>query len=248
MASPPQAGYIAGNKESGIDDHAGQRQGNPFTLGKARSKIMTLSIDDVIRSRRSVRFFKEGDAINKADLKDLLEAARQAPSAKNLQPIEYVLVDNANVKNALSTACRQNQPSQAPAVIVVLGNMQISSQLSKISVSPNSTSYRSTHMFIYMDAAAAIENMLLAATAKGIDSLWISSFDDKAVHDALQLPEHLEPFAIICFGHRARPPFSPKKRSIDERLYHNHYRPKSQDFAYLEQCKLINSIRGEYAR
>jgi len=205
-----------------------------------------MDVIDAIRSRRSVRFFKEGDEISKADLRAILESGRYAPSAKNLQPIEYMIVSDAVVRKQLSKACNQDQPSKAPAVVMVLGNLQISAKLGEISSNPNSTSYRSTHMFIHMDAAAAIENMLLTATSMGIDSLWISSFADNDVHAALELPGHIIPLAILCFGHRTRPPFSPHKRPIDERTYHDRYKGKSQDLSYLGKCRLINSKLGEY--
>jgi len=149
-----------------------------------------MEVIDAIRSRRSVRFFKEGDEISKTDLRVILESGRWAPSAKNLQPIEYIIVNDRGVREKLSRACNQDQPSKAPAVIVVLGNLQISAKLGEIAANPSSTSYRSTHMFIHMDAAAAIENMLLTATSMGLDSLWISSFADNDVHAALELPEH----------------------------------------------------------
>ncbi len=202
----------------------------------------------VINKRRSVRCFKRKDRIAKNDIKLILEAAKLAPSARNLQPIEYIIVEDQDIKKSLSGACHQNQPELVPLVIAVIGNLSICEKLGQISSHRFTTSYKGTHVFIYMDTGAAIENMLLQATSLGIDSLWISSFDNEAVAKTLKLPKNYLPLAIVCFGHRLMPPFSPPKRKIEDRLYLNHFKNKQHDFSYLEECKLINEENAELAR
>ena len=204
--------------------------------------------EEIIKKRRSVRCFKRKDKIAKDDIEHILEAAKWAPSARNLQPIEFIIIDDQNTKKALSGACHQNQPEQVPLVIAVIGNLDVCRKLGQISSHRVTTSYKGTHVFIYMDAGACIENMLLQATSRGIDSLWISSFDNEAVAEILLLPENYLPLAIVCFGHRLMPPFSPQKRKIEDRLYFNHFENKKHDFSYLEECKLINEEKGELAR
>ena len=203
---------------------------------------------EVIKRRKSVRCFKQNDSISKEDLDLILESAKYAPSARNLQPIEYIIIKDPQKKDEFSKICRQNQPSNAPLVIGVVGNLNISKKLGRISSHDVTTEYKGTHIFIYMDAAAAIQNMLLTSTSLGIDSLWISSFDEKETYRILDLPEDYIPLAILCFGHRLKEPFSPKKRSIENRLYFDSFRSKKQDLSYLEQCKLINEAKGELSR
>ncbi len=206
-----------------------------------------MDVLDAIKQRRSVRFFKDNDEISKEETKLILEAAKWAPSTHNLQPIEYIVLHDKSVKKAVTAACNQNQPMKAPLAIVILGNMHLAAKLSEVTTHATSTAYRGTHMLVHMDAAAAIQNMLLVATSLGIDSLWIGSFVDHKIHEVLELPEHLVPLAILCFGHRSRPPFNPHKRPIEERLYSDRYKLKHQDMSYLEECRLINSEFGEYA-
>jgi len=208
-----------------------------------------MDFEDIIKNRRTVRCFKEQDKISDEDIKTILESARWAPSAKNLQPLEYIIIKDESIKKELSVACRQNQPEKVPLVIGVIGNLNISKKIGKISTHDTTTEYKGTHIFIYMDAGAAIQNMLLTATKKEIDSLWISSFDEKEIYRILKLPEDYIPLAILCFGHRAKPPFAPKKRTIEERLYLNQFdEGKKQDLSYLEECKLINEERGELGK
>ena len=207
-----------------------------------------MEVNDAIKNRRSVRCFVEDDTISKDDINSILESAKFAPSAKNLQPIEYILIEDKEIKKELSIACRQNQPEKVPVVIAVIGNLNISKRLGKISTHDTTTEYKGTHIFIYMDAGAAIQNMLLTATSLGIDSLWISSFDEKEIYRILKLPEDYIPLAILCFGHRLKPPFAPSKRDIKDRLFINHFENKPQDTSYLEECKLINEEKGELKR
>ena len=75
---------------------------------------------EIAKRRRSVRDFKERDEISNKDRNLILEAARWAPSAKNLQPIEYVIVKDGDVRKGLSAACHQNQPEKAPLNRIII--------------------------------------------------------------------------------------------------------------------------------
>ena len=56
---------------------------------------------ETIRSRRSIRKYKEGAAVPKEDLKQILEAAMMAPSACNTRPWEFVVLQDREKLNAL---------------------------------------------------------------------------------------------------------------------------------------------------
>ncbi|MBT7903315.1 NTP transferase domain-containing protein [Candidatus Woesearchaeota archaeon] len=196
--------------------------------------------------RRSIRMFKENDYINKQQIMTLLEAARWAPSAKNIQALEFIIIDDIDIKEKLSVYCQQIQPKVCPTSILVIGDLELAGRVGEISTHSCTTKERGQNMFIYMDAAAAIQNMLLTATALNIDSLWISSFNDKKIIDLFNLHSNWVPLALICLGHRTKPPFNPPKRSISERIYLNKFEERNKDFSYLEICKKINEENGEY--
>lgn len=200
-----------------------------------------------VLTRRSVRSFKENDSINRKDVMTILEAVRWAPSAKNLQPLEYIIVDDPILKGKLAEYCEQIQPAVCPVCILVVGDLYLAGLVGKLSSHQCTTKERGQHMFIYMDAAAAIENLLLTATSLSIDSLWISSFKDKKIAELFDLPAKFIPLAVICLGHRNKPPFSPPKRELRERIYLNKFEERHKDFSYLEICKKINEENGEYA-
>jgi len=221
---------------------------------------------NTIKKRKSVRCFKEKDSIPEEDVVLILESARYAPSAKNLQMTEFIIANSQEIRDKLSELSNQNQPSIVPLVIVIIANLNIIKKMDDISPQLTIGNFmkviknydqilkktkhiisipKKTVSFAYMDAGASIQNMLLTATELNIDSLWIGNFNFNEVSRLLKLPENYIPLAILCFGHRKKPPFSPEKRSIEERLYYDTFEKKEQDFGYLEECKLIKHPDGE---
>ncbi len=212
-------------------------------MGKAMASYKLLS--ELIRKRRSVRSFQQNDVISRHSLGLILEAAKHAPSARNLQPLEFIILKDEKQKERIADACRQNQPKTAPLSILVVGNLELAGKVGEISSHDITTKEKGEKMFIYMDAAAAIQNMLLTATALDIDSLWMSSFDDATITKAANIPKSHIPLAVISFGHRSKQPFSPAKLNIGERTHYDYFSKKEADLAYLETCRQINEPNGE---
>lgn len=200
---------------------------------------------ELIRKRRSVRFFQQNDVISDHSLSLILEAARHAPSARNLQPLEFIILKDEKQKEKIAKACRQDQPKLTPLSLLVVGNLEIAGKVGEISSHDTTTREKGEKMFIYMDAAAAIQNMLLAATSLGIDSLWISSFDETEITKAAKIPKSHIPLAVISFGHRARQPFAPPKLGVESRTHYDFFSKKEADLSYLETCRQINEPNGE---
>jgi nitroreductase len=203
------------------------------------------SPDDVlnlIRRRRSCRFFRKGEDMPEDDVKRILEAAMWAPSARNLQPLEYIMVRGERSREMLSQFARQSQPTDTPLSIVVIGDLKRAREVGDISPHDVTTHIKGLKMFIYMDAAAAIENMLLMAESLGYNTLWISSFDEDALEEFLKLPERFIPIAIICIGHKSRDIVVPPKRDITHRLHYEYWGPKPQDESHLGFSKKINEV------
>ncbi|MBD3388814.1 MAG: hypothetical protein GF416_07075 [Candidatus Altiarchaeales archaeon] len=195
---------------------------------------------DVIKRRRSVREFEPTARLSDYDLDYLIEAARWAPSARNLQPIEYVIIRSPDRKGMLAEASRQSQPEQASACILAVGDLWRASMVGDVSSHDVTTREKGLNWFIYMDCAAAVQNMLLAANSRDIDSLWISSFDDSRVKEDFGLPERFHPLAIVCLGSRRQEPETPPKRDKEEIVHFEEWKPKEVDDAYLEYSGSIN--------
>ena len=156
---------------------------------------------DCIKSRPSVREFRE-EPISDSVMDELLRAAVSAPSAKNSQDWEFIVVREPEVKKGLS---RQFMTGKAPVVVVVCSNGK-----------RNMCGSKGESLFSIQDTAAATQNLMLAAWAKGIGSCWIGAFDEDEVRELLELPEHVRPLAVIPLGYPSSGPSKPGRLPLGD--------------------------------
>ncbi len=152
---------------------------------------------DLILSRRTVRQFKP-EPVPRALLERLVDAGRLAPSAANLQPLEFVLVDEPTVRDEVFPCLKwaayiapagNPAPGREPAAyIVVLVNTAVREK-----------------MFEY-DVGAAHENMILAAAAEGVASCWLLSIDRDRLRGILGVPESRKIDSVLALGYPAEAP------------------------------------------
>jgi len=153
-----------------------------------------------------------GEAVSKEEVQRLIEAARWAPSAGNLQPWEFILIRDQETKRKLSIAALdQTFIEDAPVVIVVCADQARSARRYQ---------NRGVHLYSLQDTAAAIQNILLAVHAMELGACWIGAFDESGVRDVLGTPRNWKPVAIVPVGHPAERPVAPRRRAIDEIVHH----------------------------
>jgi len=146
----------------------------------------------VIEARHSVRAFDPREDVSPEAIQRILEAAIQAPSAGNRQPWHFVVVRREQVRQRLANAAGgQSFVAQAPVVIVVCTDPGRSAER---------YGERGTNLYCIQDTAAAVEHILLAATALGLGCCWVGAFDHSAAAGALQLSATLHPVAMIPIG------------------------------------------------
>lgn len=176
-----------------------------------------MDVFEAIKNRRSTRAFTS-QAISNAQVKKLLEAARQAPSAGNIQPWEFVVVRKPEVKRGLCEAAgNQNFIEKAPVVIVVCANTSRSGQR---------YGSRGVDLYCLQDTAAATQNMLLAAHALGLATCWVGAFEEKEARKVLKTPAAVRPVAIIPVGHSAQKPKIGSRRTLNEFVHHETFENK----------------------
>ena len=144
---------------------------------------------EVLFTRRSFRKYGN-EPVTEEDLKTILEAGMNAPSASNRQPWHFVVVDDRAKLNAIMEVHPYSRMlAEAPMAIVVCGDTKISAN------------------FWPQDCAAATENILLAARALDLGTVWMGVYPDEdrvhEVHELFNLPQHIQPLAIIALGHPA---------------------------------------------
>ena len=147
---------------------------------------------ELILKRRTIRRFKQ-DPIPEATLEKLVNAARLAPSGANLQPLEFIIVDDRSLVDQIFPCLKwaayiapKGDPPEGKrpiAYIVVLVNTRI-----------KSSGYEH-------DSGAAIENLILAALEEGIGSCWLGSIDRKTVKTILRIPDHYLIDSIVALGY-----------------------------------------------
>jgi nitroreductase len=175
---------------------------------------MSIDVFQAITGRRSVRTFKS-DPIPEDVINRLLEAAQWAPSAGNMQARDFIVVKDSDVKLRLAEASwGQYFIAEAPVVIIVCANLERSAQR---------YGERGKSLYAILDAAAAVENLLLAAYALGLGTCWIGAFDDDRVKRTLSVPDHVKPIAIIPVGYPRRQPKPTPRIPIDRITYRDRY-------------------------
>lgn len=178
-----------------------------------------MNVFEAIKSRRSIRAFTH-EPVSDEEVMKLIDAARWAPSAGNIQPWEFVVVRNPEIKRGLSAAALdQTFIEEAPVVIVVCANQ----------LRPSSGyGSRGVDLYCLQDTAAATQNMLLAACALGLATCWVGAFQEEEARKVLNIPDGVRPVAIIPVGHPAEKPEAPERRPMSEIVHHETFGRKQR--------------------
>jgi coenzyme F420-0:L-glutamate ligase / coenzyme F420-1:gamma-L-glutamate ligase len=192
-------------------------------------------IPALLLARRTVRFYR-ADPVADDVVRALLEAAAAAPSAHNAQPTRYVVVRSPEAKRALAERMgrrwrRDLERSGAPEASV---KVELRFSMRRFSEAPVLilVGYTMTGMDVYPDrarraaeqamavqsAAAAMQNLLLAASANGLGACWCCAplFCPGVVRGALRLPRDFVPQALVTIGRPAHTPPVPPRKSLDD--------------------------------
>jgi len=166
---------------------------------------------EAIKRRRSVRAFTN-EQVSDEEVRKIIDAARQAPSAGNIQPWEFVVVRDPEIKRGLSAAALdQTFIEEASVVIVVCVNQLRSAR---------GYGTRGVNLYCLQDTAAATQNMLLAACALGLATCWVGAFNEEEARRVLNIPNGVRPVAIVPVGHPAEKPEAPERRPLSEIVHH----------------------------
>ena len=144
---------------------------------------------ETIRSRRSIRKYKEGAVIPKEDIKQILEAAMMAPSACNTRPWEFAVIENRNTLNRLMEVHPYvSMLRTASLAIVVCAKPELQD-----GICPG---------YFPEDCAAATQNILLAAAELGYGTCWCGVYPMMERVDAVRQVIGVEstPYSIVALG------------------------------------------------
>jgi nitroreductase len=150
------------------------------------------SVYDMIRKWRTIRRFKP-KPVPESILLQIVDAARLAPSASNIQPCEFILVTQPGKMTETfecidwdKAAFPRGEPKtheRPTAYLVVLVDL--------IKKRKGGGS----------DAAAAAENAVLTATELGLGSCWIVHVRRKKLKKSLRIPHHMNVDSVLALGY-----------------------------------------------
>lgn len=141
---------------------------------------------ETILKRRSIRGFLDKE-VRRDDIELMLKAAMAAPSACNLQPWSFVVVNEPELLAELMKCTEQGTYGPSLIIVVCGFNKHIPWQ---------DESWR-------QDCGNAIQNILLEATELGLGSVCIGGFDDNAVSALLDIPDDIHPVCLVEIGYPA---------------------------------------------
>ena len=147
-----------------------------------------MNVFETLKKRRSIRKYQTKPVENEK-LNKILEAARLGPSADNRQPIHFLIVTKPEVRASLRAAYAAEWFLQAPAIIVVCANPK------------ESWRRRDGEEFWKVDAAIAVQNLILASTELGLGTCWVASFEEKEAKKALNIPKEIRVVAMTPLGY-----------------------------------------------
>ena len=185
-----------------------------------------MDVYEAIKGRRSCRSFSPKPVDGKA-LERILEAATWAPSPMNAQPWEFIVVTDPGVKERIrheAERCRAWAREEsgwgwldkyrvdflqsAPVLVVVVGD-------------PKKTGvdrFQAGGGTAYQHAcAAAVQNMLLAAHAEGLGSLWFTLYDKVNLSGLLGIDPERNPVAVVCLGVPEKEPAPVPRKDAGEK-------------------------------
>jgi len=170
-----------------------------------------------IMTRTSIRQFK-AQPVEQDKVDILLKAAMAAPTALNLQPWHFIVINDKETIALLSG----KQPTSAPLMIAVCGDTD------KTMLPDGSTKLPD---FWVEDVSAATENLLLAAHALGLGAVWTGVYpamDRTAeVANVLNCPQNIVPLAVVRVGYPDESP-EPKNKYKEENISYNKFGAKQK--------------------
>jgi coenzyme F420-0:L-glutamate ligase / coenzyme F420-1:gamma-L-glutamate ligase len=190
-----------------------------MTISYAAPASESAAAHRLMRGRRSIRRYQP-DAIGRDVLDRLFLSAAAAPSAHNLQPWRYIVIEDATAKAALGRAMgerlagdrtRDGDPPDVIARDVARSHARITGApvlilvcltLEEADVYPDAVRSHAEFLMAVQSTAMATQNLLLAAHAEGLAACWMCAplFCPEVVRASLDLPLTWQPQGLVTLG------------------------------------------------
>ncbi|MFC1803234.1 nitroreductase family protein [Thermoproteota archaeon] len=184
-----------------------------------------MEVFEAIKKRRSIRKYKP-DKIPEKDLKEILEAARLAPSAHNWQYWKFILVRDPD-KIKLLAEITQPFLSEAACAIVALAKGDPSVNLIRARAKEKKFTLDMAYSYLInlfkRDVMIAIQNMVIAAQGLGYGTCWIGTMVEEEVKKLLGIPLEWNVVDLISVGVPDESPEPKSRKPFSEIFFDEEY-------------------------
>ena len=176
-----------------------------------------MEFQDVIRRRRMIRTF-ESRPVPDPLLQELLRVAQRAPSAGHTQPLQVVVVRDAEARKDLAQASwsRGARPDAGDATVVFCGELIREAER---------YGARGAHKYLYIDVAYSALLFMLAATDHRLATAFIGDFHEEHVQAVLGLPPSVVPVGMVIVGYGSEPSRTRSWRPLRDVVHYDRYAP-----------------------
>ena len=188
-------------------------------------------LKSLVRSSRTVRRFKKDEVVSLEDLRELIDIARVTSSAKNMQPIKYILITQEDHVQKLAQTAQwaahlkewnQSEDERPSAFILMLNDQMIDG-------------------FPMFDAGASFTALSLAAKAKGLATCPMASIDKELCRELFVIPDCYDVMIGIAIGVSQE-----KIKLIDTDEFDTNYYRLEDETHCVPKRSLQQIIAGEY--
>ena len=173
-----------------------------------------MDFQTLIESRRSVRAYDADKMVTEEQVKEIIEAAIQAPSWKNSQTARYHVVLDADMRAKFTAECLPafNAKNSENAALVVTTFVANRAGFTREGVADNDCG----NGWGYYDLGLHNENFVLKAKEMGLDTLIMGIRDGEKIREVLNIPEQETIVAVIALGYGTQNPDKPKRKTADD--------------------------------
>jgi nitroreductase len=197
-----------------------------------------MELSEVIASRRSIRKYRQED-ISADTIRLLLDAARLAPSGSNIQPTRFIVVQSPAAKEALGQWTPYKFIIKASVIFVCCADLTamttrehrmgellkegvfegVDIDMKDRSIATSSVvTEEAIKAYLTMNAAIAIEHIVLKAVDLGLGSCWLGRFDRDKIKEFLALDESIYPVVLLPVGYPDQSPKARPRVALDKLL------------------------------
>jgi nitroreductase len=173
-----------------------------------------MDIFQAISDRRSIRKYQQR-AVEPEKLEKVLDAARLAPSWKNMQCWRFLVLTDPERRRVLLDAFPEENPGKkavamAPCIIVVCAD-------------PAESGVENGIDYYVADTAIAFEHLCLAARGLGLGTCWMGWFDESRIKEALQIPAEIRVVGLTPLGYPDQEPKPRPRKELSEIAFYDNW-------------------------